>query len=510
MTAFSSTDSARSLKSILPEGDFISRRDIEFRRCQSSAVSCFPGDLFVAGLDGLEVDCAAVEEAIERGISGIVTEQYLPFTVPQCIVEDARTAFGEICHATAGQPAQSMLTIGVMGTHGKTTAALLVASVLKQVTGSVAYRTSLGVSDSNTSDYELTESPNAKELTDWLQASRNAGAVATVIELTDEMVLSKSISGLTFDVLLIPSLRQSQRHSKLRSEGLEASILKACEQLNEHGLVVYCADDSRLNRFVEANELPSISYGIDADAEVQGRRLQQRRSQNKLMITAGQSLMPLDSRLEGDHNARHLLGAVATGYAFGLELHEVVAGAERLSKIPGRLESVQFGQDNRILIDDATQPDRLAMALHAMARHDGGPVTVVAEIPNATTAEQRIAFGRVLERAATQVILTNTRHSAEEGQRQMWEVVDGCEYPARVKLIPNREAAIQYAVDHLPADGQLLLAGLGANVWPTKHGFEHDGEVAQRLFRDRADSPKRRTSAAAEPAGLRLFRSELD
>ena len=40
-----------------------------------------------------------------------------------------------------------------------------------------------------------------------------------------------------------------------------------------------------------------------------------------------------------------MLAAVATGYAFGLELHEVIGGVERMSRIPGRMQSVQCGQD---------------------------------------------------------------------------------------------------------------------------------------------------------------------
>ncbi len=43
--------------------------------------------------------------------------------------------------------------------------------------------------------------------------------------------------------------------------------------------------------------------------------------------------MPMQAG-DAEHVARHMLGAVAVGYAFGLELNEVITGVERLTNIP--------------------------------------------------------------------------------------------------------------------------------------------------------------------------------
>ncbi len=49
---------------------------------------------------------------------------------------------------------------------------------------------------------------------------------------------------------------------------LENAILKACCQLKSHGMVVYNADDARLNRWIERHDLPALSYGIRAESSV--------------------------------------------------------------------------------------------------------------------------------------------------------------------------------------------------------------------------------------------------
>lgn len=501
MTTSNQVQSALSLRQLLPEASLVAASDIIFRRCVSNAAECKSGDVFVTALDGLDVDFLAVEQAIERGAAAVVTEQLLPYSVPQVLVPDTRRAFGTMTQAIVGNPTKTMLSVAVLGTHGKTTAALHVASMLKNVFGKVAYRTSLGVSDSESSEFEMGADPSADELADWLGAAAANGALAAVTEITDDMLISNSASGLEFDVVIIPSLRKNPRNSRLRNRGVENSIPRLCKQLKQHGMVLYNADDARLGRFIEKLQLPAISYGLDAASDVQGRRLECGIGIQTVLVSAGHSITPFSTQLEGDHNVRHALAAIATGYMFGLELHEVVSGVQRLSKLPGRSEHVHCGQEYRVIIDEADQADRLAVALHALRRHHGGPITCVAEIPLATTTEERIAFGRVLERAAGRVYLTCTRHAVPDAQKWIWEVIDGCENPAAIQIVPNRATAIRAALENMQPGQQLLLAGLGKTPWHHKDWVD-DLEYVQSAIRDQLERVSRnpvRVASADRP-----------
>jgi UDP-N-acetylmuramoyl-L-alanyl-D-glutamate--2,6-diaminopimelate ligase len=454
-----------SLRTLFPQAVFIGVTDIAVSRYCVDANKCMDGDVYIAGFDGISSTPDSVELAVRRGAVAVISENLLPVSIPQCLVPDCRQAFASISHEVQGRPSQDVLLVGVLGTHGKTTTCLMIASMLKKFAGRVAYKTSLGTSDGKDSTPSAKPLNSAENICRWLRRAIANKTAPAVIEISDRMLRDRSISALQFDVLILPSLRPSQRSTRFEARNYERAVRQACSQLKEHGIVIFNADDANLNRWVEKQKLPCLSYGMNAEAQVKGKRISQNIGEQTLMISAGQCLMPVSTKLIGDHNARHALAAVATGYAFGLELREVIPGITNLQKLPGRMEPVCCGQPFSVYVDVADQADRLAVALHALARQGGGPITCVAEVPESANAEARAQFGRVLERSGVKVILTQCRQTRVRGQRAMWEVLDGCERPAAIHVVPNRATGIELAIRSARPGEQILLAGWGANSW---------------------------------------------
>jgi UDP-N-acetylmuramoyl-L-alanyl-D-glutamate--2,6-diaminopimelate ligase len=494
-----------SLRQLFPTAQIVGADDICCDACCYQLAQAAAGSVVAIGVDG-EADAARdTIDAINFGAKAILTEQLLPSSVPQCIVPDVRDAYARLCQALVGNPSEKMLTIAVVGTHGKTTAALLVAAMLKKIGNRVAYYTSLGASDGKDAGLMAHSDAEAQQLAEWLEASAKNQTPAAVIELSDDMLRSHAASGVEFDVVLFTGLRKSQRIDSLQARGIENAMHRIVGQLKQHGIVVYNADDARLNRWIDRHQPHSISYGLDAVADVRGNRLNSLPGEQSLMVSAGNCVMPLTSMLLGDHNARHMLGATAVGYAFGLELFEIVQGVERLNKIPGRMQRVPNSTECPVTIDNADQADRLAVALHALSKH-GNPIICVAEVPEAATPEQMAAYGRVLERSASRVILTQSRQSTRSGQKAMWQVLDGCEYPASIQIVPNRETAIELAIRSAESGEQILLAGWGANRWTNDQtkDAKNDMECAASLLARMPSKPLERSAASFAPR-LRLF-----
>jgi UDP-N-acetylmuramoyl-L-alanyl-D-glutamate--2,6-diaminopimelate ligase len=457
---------------------------------------------------GLDDDTDLAREtidAINSGAKAILTEQFLPSSIPQCIVPDVREAYAQLCHALADHPSRKMLVVGVVGTHGKTTAALMTASMLKRVGNRVAYHSSLGASNGRESGLLAPSDASAAQLCEWMKQSAENQSPAAVIELSDEILCSHTTAGIEFDVILFTGLRKSQRLDSLRARGVENSLHRVVGQLKSHGVIVYNADDARLNRWMDRHHPLAIGYGLDAQADVRGKRLNSVPGEQSMMISAGSCVTPLTTTIVGDHNARHILGATAVGYAFGLELFEIVQGIERMQRIPGRMQRVLVAGRCTVYVDCADQADRLAVALHTLAR-SGNPITCVAEVPEAATPDQLAAYGRVLERAASRVILTQNRVTTKLGQKGAWQVLDGCEYPSSVQIVPNREVAIELALRSARVGEQVLLAGWGNDCWTNGQNKETqtDLQCASKWLAALPTEAECEMQTAAIP-NLRLF-----
>lgn len=499
-----SSQTVVSLKSLFPRAQIVGASDIECRSCNANPEAILPDGVIVVGLDESHDLAREVIDGVQNGAKAILTERFLPSPVPQCIVADVQEAYATLCNALNEYPSRKLLTIGVMGTHGKTIASLLTSAMIKHVGGRVAYHTTLGASNGGQSGLRADANCDAHALTDLIQKANENGAPAVIIELSDEMLCSKAACGVEFDVILVTSLRQSQRSDKLRSRGVENAMQRVTSQLKKHGVIVYNADDARLNRWIERHQPFSIGYGLDAACDVMGSRLKNSGDEQSMVIRVGRSIAPVTSKLIGDHTARHILGAVAIGYALGLEIDEIIAGVERLQRIPGRLQKVT--SERKIYIDLADQADRLAVSLHALQRHNGSPIVCVAEVPEASTPEQLMAYGRVLEKAASKVILTQSRATISTGQKAIWQVLDGCSDPAAVQIVPNREIAIELAIRSSRPGDQILLAGWGCSRWlnnQTKSPCS-DFDVAETVLKAEKEQPALQPAAEAVPA-LRIF-----
>ena len=109
-----------SLRQLFPTAQIVGADDIQCDACQASIDQIASSCVFAIGLDGESDAARDTIDAINAGAKAILTEQFLPSSVPQCIVPDIREAYARLCQALAGKPSEKLLTIAVVGTRFST------------------------------------------------------------------------------------------------------------------------------------------------------------------------------------------------------------------------------------------------------------------------------------------------------------------------------------------------------------------------------------------------------
>ena len=302
-----------------------------------------PGALFccLPGRHGDGHDHAA--QAVARGAVALLVERRLALDVTQTVVAPgaARPAMARVACAFFGQPARSLLTVGVTGTNGKTTVTHLLASIFE------AHRwptTVIGTLDG------ARTTPEAPVLQRLLAEARDRARRAVAMEVSSHALAQSRVDGIRFDAAVFTNLSQDHLdyHGTLEDYFAAKASLFTPERTS---LAVVNADDPRGRRLVDSARVPTVAFTM---ADVSGI---ESTSQRTSFTWRGRRV---ELALAGSFHVANALAAATTAAALGVPDDVVQVGLNRAEPVPGRFEVLETGAPFTVVVDYAHTPDGLA------------------------------------------------------------------------------------------------------------------------------------------------------
>jgi UDP-N-acetylmuramoyl-L-alanyl-D-glutamate--2,6-diaminopimelate ligase len=452
---------AVSLREALPKSRWLRAGDVRFSSCTSDWRVCRPGDVFFAltTADGDGHEDAAL--AVEKGAAAIVAERLVPVDAPVVLVKDSRAALARVCQALAGHPSRQLRTIGITGTAGKTVTSMLLASILEAAGQTAGVMSSLGNSDSVTQSAATGQTPTAPEFADWLRRMAVAEVGAAVLEISSQALAQRRTSGIGLDAAVLTNIKQDHLDEHNTARAYHRIKRRIFSLLKPGGLAVVNADDHRCRNLIPKLKGPVLTYALHAEADITASVLERSRSEQTFLITAGSDSVPVRTRMIGDHHVSNCLAAAAVGLALGFDLDTIVRGLEAVERIPGRLERLECGQPFGVFVDAAAAPDTLALAIKTVRQVTSGRVFVVCGSRGGSDRNQRALVGRVLERGCRVPVITSDDPGHEEPLQIAHGLLDGFNKPHKAQVIPDRAAAIRWALSQAREGDAVLIAGKG-------------------------------------------------
>ncbi|ADU52058.1 UDP-N-acetylmuramyl-tripeptide synthetase [Thermaerobacter marianensis DSM 12885] len=168
------------------------------------------GDLFVAIPGRRHNGVAFAGEAVRRGARVIVAEQPPPGPLPPGVtwiqVPDARAALSRLAANRYGHPAGRLLVVGITGTTGKTTTALLLHHLLKAAGWRAGLVGSLEVDTGRRRFTGRLTTPDPLELHGYLREMVTAGCTAVVMEVSSQGVDQRRVDDVPFALGVVTNL----------------------------------------------------------------------------------------------------------------------------------------------------------------------------------------------------------------------------------------------------------------------------------------------------------------
>jgi UDP-N-acetylmuramoyl-L-alanyl-D-glutamate--2,6-diaminopimelate ligase len=417
-----------------------------------------PGALFACirggHLDGHDF----ARDAIDRGACALLVERWLDVAVAQVLVPSVRVAIGPIAAELFGRPADRMTVVGVTGTNGKTTTTYLLESVFG-VAGSrpgVIGTTGVRVGGEVTPFPRTT--PEAPDLQRLLARMLDAGVEAVAMEVSSHGLDQHRVDGVRYACGVFTNLSQDHLdyHSSME-EYLAAKARLFTTELCEIGVV---NADSREGRAIAegAGDLPVITYGIDRGADVRATGVET--TAEGISFRVGD--LAISSRLRGRFNVENCLAAFAAARAIGIEDAVAAAGIAALRGVPGRLETVEEGQEFLLVVDYAHTPDGIRNVLRAARPLARGRLIVVFGCGGDRDRAKRPLMGLAATSTADLTIVTSDNPRSEDPLAIIAEIEPGARAGGgSYEIEPDRRAAIARAVGLAGAGDVVVIAGKG-------------------------------------------------
>ena len=484
-------DTGISLREVLANSRIIGPQDIRVTSCCSDSRRCREGDLFIAQLGTKHDGHDFVAEAVKRGASAVLAERYLPTEIPTCLVPDSREAYGQVCQALAGDPSQKTHVIGVTGTSGKTVTGLLITGILEEAGHRVGVISSLGYCDSIETAQVTDRSPTQPELGTWLARMYANQCSHVVLEASSIALAQRRLAGIELDAACITNIRRDH----LDFHGSVLNYRRAKTRLFEHvrpdGFAIVNADDPASRFFLSKLKHPTLTIGLQGDAELSATIIERHKSEQTFLINAGDEVIPVRTHMIGDQHVSHCLAAAAVGLVYGIDLPTIVRGLEKVSFVPGNLERIECGQPYGVFVDQARSPDNLAIALKALRKVKDGRLICVFGADGDRNQDTRPVMGRLVERYADLGILTTDGAGIEPPLSVIHDVLDGYDRPSRAHILPDRSKAICWALSEAQPGDTVLVAGQGKLKLKIDNGHSQrfsDRDIIQAWLRQISSS----------------------
>ncbi len=482
-----------SLRDLLPAARFLRALDVRVTSCCTQADRCQSGDIFIAVSSAKYDGHEHVAEAVERGASAIIAERMLPVELPLVIVDDSRQVLGEICQALVDHPSDTLRTIGVSGTHGKTIVSWLLTSVLHAAGSQAGMMNSVAFSDSLEDQSVRQTTPPAPQMARWLARMTEAGCDSAVVEVSSRALVERRVAGIDFDAAVLTNLGRAHLSLHGSVENYHRAKERLLGMLKPGGFAVLNADDEACQRLGERVDAPLLTYGMFSEADVTASVIERQKCEQTFYLRAGDELIPVRTRIIGDAHVSSCLAAATVGLALGIELPTIVRGLEAVERIPGRMERIECGQEFGVFVDAARSPERLAYVLRTLRKVTSGRLICVAGAPGGRKKSGRAWLGRVLERSCDVPILTADDPRYEEPLAIAHDLLDGFQRAAKAHVSPNRKRAIAAALDMARPGDSVVIAGKGDRAGQLVGGqrMAHDDREVARQWLYRRGEPQR-------------------
>ena len=355
-----------------------------------------------------------------------------------------------------GFPAKKLTVIGVTGTKGKSS----VAEMLYAILTAAGHKTALAGTirfaigqESRPNLFKMTL-PGRGFIQKFLAEALAKNCTYAIVEITSEAALQYRHLGLELNALIFTNLQKEHVESHGSMENYFRAKFSIGEALvrsmKRPRSIIANTDDARGAAFLALPVENRIPFSLANATTIQ-------RSDNGVSFSYGNKHFTLSQ--PGDFSILNALAAIKTAEVLGIPLEVCAQALRGLSRISGRVERIDVGQNFIAVVDYAHTPDSLKALYGAFPTHR--KICVLGNTGGGRDTWKRPEMGRIADEACNKVILTNEDPYDEDPASIVAAMAAGMKRAP--EIIMDRREAIRAALCAARPGDAVLISGKGTD-----------------------------------------------
>jgi UDP-N-acetylmuramoyl-L-alanyl-D-glutamate--2,6-diaminopimelate ligase len=357
-----------------------------------------------------------------------------------------------------GFPAKKLTVIGITGTKGKSSVSEMLFAILRHADYPTAMAGTIrfAVNEESRPNLFKMTMPGRGFLQKFLHEAVNKGARYAVLEVTSEGAVQNRHLFLAMDALIFTNLQREHIESHGSMEAYARAKFRLGEALARSSkrprAIIANSDSEYAKPYLGLPIETKLPFGLGDAANIS--------YQNESVSFTYEGVL-FDIPQPGEFSVRNALAAIKTAAWLGVPVEKSSEALHLLTRIPGRAEKVEEGQDFLAVVDYAHTPDSLIALYGAYGKRR--KICVLGNTGGGRDTWKRPLMGKIADEHCDEVILANEDPYDEDPRAIVDAMASGMSRPPRI--IMDRREAIATALSLAHPGDAVLITGKGTDPY---------------------------------------------
>jgi UDP-N-acetylmuramoyl-L-alanyl-D-glutamate--2,6-diaminopimelate ligase len=407
-------------------------------------------------------------------------------------VEDARTFLAELSIKFYKRVHESLTTIGVTGTNGKTTVTAYVKSLMTLLgtpTGSIGTTGIISSSGKIKLKKSTPTTPESSDLHYIFDQFKKRGDKSAVMEVSSVATEQKRVEGIQFDIAIHTNLSPEHLEFHGTFDNYKKAKLKLFQQAKK--AVVNIDDDGMAKDILDMYPGEVLTYSLDkkSDADVKASNLKTLGHETFFELIVDKESYIVRAPIIGDYNVANILAAICTAMHSGHSIHQILLALTAIEGPEGRFELLTGYGNRKILLDYAHTPAALQNLLREVKKLEFKRLIVLITGIGIRDKDKMPLMAETIEGQADEIVVSVDHPGYNDPDDIISQVLSGFSDPSAENIYTERTRAegVLSALSLSDENDLILLTSgciNGAQIVKGKEVPHSDKDIIQSFFND--------------------------